>query len=217
MTFKNRNDAGILLAEKLDQYIKENTVLLAIPRGGVPVAFEIAKKYLLPLEPIMLKKIGHPLNKEYAIGAASLTHHFIKNHEEINAGYVNEELKKIRSKMISTYSKFMGSRQPMDLKNKTVIIIDDGMATGNTMLATIQIVEKSNPEKIIVATPVASMSALKLLRASADDVICYYVPSEFHGVGAFYKDFDQVEDDEVIQYLSHASKLREQGNSENKT
>jgi predicted phosphoribosyltransferase len=205
MIFRNRKEAGSILAGKLIKYVKANTVILAIPRGGVPVAYEIAQSYGIPLELILIKKIGHPANKEYAIGAASLSHYFIKDHESIDPEYIMEELERIRHKMKALYSKFKGNQQPVQLKDKIVIIVDDGIATGNTMIATIQVVKESKPEKIIVATPVASSTAVKGLKEIADDVIAVYIPPEFYGVGAFYQDFEQVADEEVVDLINKST------------
>lgn len=205
MIFRNRKEAGSILAGKLIKYIKQNTVILAIPRGGVPVGYEISQSYTLPLELVLIKKIGHPTNKEYAIGAASLTDYFIKDHEAADPEYISEELRRIRNKMTALYSKFKGKQPPPLLKDKIVIIVDDGIATGNTMIATIQVVKESKPEKIIVATPVASSSAVKALKEIADDVIAVYIPPEFYGVGAFYQDFEQVSDEEVVELINKST------------
>lgn len=205
MIFRNRKEAGSILTGKLIKYIKQNTVILAIPRGGVPVGYEISQSYTLPLELVLIKKIGHPTNKEYAIGAASLTDYFIKDHEAADPEYISEELRRIRNKMTALYSKFKGKQPPPLLKDKIVIIVDDGIATGNTMIATIQVVKESKPEKIIVATPVASSSAVKALKEIADDVIAVYIPPEFYGVGAFYQDFEQVSDEEVVELINKST------------
>lgn len=205
MIFRNRKEAGSILAGKLIKYIKQNTVILAIPRGGVPVGYEISQSYTLPLELVLIKKIGHPTNKEYAIGAASLTDYFIKDHEAADPEYISEELRRIRNKMTALYSKFKGKQPPPLLKDKIVIIVDDGIATGNTMIATIQVVKESKPEIIIVATPVASSSAVKALKEIADDVIAVYIPPEFYGVGAFYQDFEQVSDEEVVELINKST------------
>lgn len=201
MIFKNRKEAGEILAHKLLQFNTDHTIVLAVPRGGVPVGFEIANLLKAPLEPIMIKKIGHPANKEYAIGAASMNEYFISSVEQIPKEYIEDELIVIRKRLTDMYSKFLGSKKPTILKGKNVILVDDGMATGHTMMATLKVVSKSHPNQIIVAVPVASNSAIKLVQSMADIVVCNYIPDEFYGVGAFYKNFEQLTDEEVIGFF----------------
>lgn len=201
MIFANRAEAGTILAAKLWKYREENAVVMAIPRGGVPVAFEIAKSLGLPMDLALIKKIGHPNNKEYAIGATSLTDYFIVPFEKVSQEYVTAEVQKIRKRLNEMHSKFMGSKPVRDLKGKTVIVVDDGVATGNTLMATLQVLRKGNPFKIVVAVPVASTNAVRKLKPEADELICISEPEEFYGVGAFYKDFDQVTDEEVMDYF----------------
>jgi len=208
MYFKNRIEAGQMLAARLKKYKGDPGVVLAVPRGGVPVAYEVARELGFPLEVILTKKIGHPMNKEYAIGAASLSDYFVIPHDNVSDEYINREVEKIRHKLKEMYVKFMGDKEPESLTNKTVLVIDDGIATGNTLLATVNVLRKSNPEKIIIAVPVASESAITKLSREVDEVVTVYVPEEFYGVGAFYDDFDQVSDEEVLFYLN---KFRELG------
>ncbi|HET9746771.1 MAG TPA: phosphoribosyltransferase family protein [Chitinophagaceae bacterium] len=209
--FRDRTEAGLLLAERLKKFKNDPGVVLAVPRGGVPVAYFVATELGFPLEIILTKKIGHPANKEYAIGAASLTDYFIIPHEYVTAQYIRKELVQIRNKLREMYKKFMGDREPESLKGKTVIVVDDGVATGNTLLGTIQVLRKSNPEKVIIAVPVASKSAVEKLSRQADEVIALLVPEEFYGVGSFYQDFGQVSDEEVIFYLDKLRELRKAG------
>ena len=190
-----------MLAAKLKKYKGDPGVILAVPRGGVPVAYEVAKELGLPLEIVLTKKIGHPMNKEYAIGAASLTDYFVIPHEFVYDEYINSEVEKIRSKLKEMYVKFMGNKEPESLAGKTVIVIDDGIATGNTLLGTISVLRKANPAKIVIAVPVASAIAVDKLSQEVDEVITVFIPEEFHGVGAFYDDFEQVSDEEVLYYL----------------
>jgi putative phosphoribosyl transferase len=124
--FTNRKEAGLLLAAKLRRFKDEPGVVLAVPRGGVPVAYEVATELGFPMGLILTKKIGHPLNKEYAIGAASLTGYFVTPDENIAPSYIQEELQKIRERLKEMYRKFMGDHEPQKLEGRTVIIIDDG-------------------------------------------------------------------------------------------
>ena len=191
-----------LLARKLLKFNSKDTIVLAVPRGGVPVGFEVARLLQVPLEPIMIKKIGHPANKEYAIGATSMDEFFIASQEHIPKEYIDAELVLIRKRLTEMYSKFMGQKKPTNLKGMNVILVDDGMATGHTMMATLHVVKKSLPNQIIVAIPVASNNAVKLVKTLANVVVCIYIPDEFYGVGSFYEDFDQLTDKEVIGFFN---------------
>jgi predicted phosphoribosyltransferase len=209
--FRDRIDAGVKLAAKLQKYREESGVVIAIPRGGVPVAYAVARELNLPLEIILTKKIGHPSNKEYAIGAASLTDYFVIPHPGITDQYIQEELKEIRARLRQMQERYSHDYMPADIKDKIVILIDDGIATGNTILATIKVLNKGNPAKIIVATPVASQSAVDKLVSEVDEVVVVLIPKEFYGVGAFYQDFDQVSDQEVQNYLENLREFRPTG------
>jgi len=209
--FTDRIEAGILLAAKLKKYKDEPGIILAVPRGGVPVAYAVATELDFPVEVVLTKKIGHPMNKEYAIGAASLTDYFVEPHENVSDAYIQQELIRIRKRLREMYAKFMGEEKPASLEGKTVIVIDDGIATGNTILSTIQVLRKSNPGKIIIAVPVAAQSAVNKISRIADEVITVITPHIFHGVGAFYKDFSQVSDEEVIFYLNRLKEFKKAG------
>lgn len=209
--FRDRIEAGLLLAAKLEKYKNDPGVVLAVPRGGVPVAYAVAKELGFPIEVILTKKIGHPRNKEYAIGAASLTDYFIIPHESVTEEYIQQELQRIRSRLKEMYIRFMGDKEPENLKGKTVIVIDDGIATGNTLMGTVNVLRKSNPGKIVIGVPVASKSAVQKLSKEVDEVIAVIIPEEFYGVGAFYEDFEQVSDEEVMFYLDKLRGLRKTG------
>lgn len=211
MYFRDRTEAGLLLAEKLKQYKGQPGVVLAVPRGGVPVAYEVARELGLPLELILTKKIGHPMNKEYAIGAASLSDHFVIPHEQVSDEYIQEELGRIRRKLREMYATFMGDREPEPLAGKTVIVIDDGIATGNTLMGTIQVLRKAEPGRIIIAVPVASPQAVEKLSQQVDEMVVLFAPETFYGVGAFYEDFSQVSDEEVLEYLEKWRNLKKTG------
>lgn len=209
--FQDRIEAGLLLAEKLKKYKNQRGIVLAVPRGGVPVGYAVAKELGLPLEVVLTKKIGHPDNKEYAIGAASLTDYFVIPHENVTDRYIENELREIRSRLNKMHQQFMGDRQPENLTGKTVIVIDDGIATGNTLLGTVNVLRKSNPRKIVIGVPVASSSAVERLSKEVDEVVAVLVPDEFYGVGAFYEDFEQVSDEEALFYLDKLRELKKAG------
>ena len=200
--FNNREDAALKLAEKLEKYKNTNGIILAIPGGGVPIGFIIAKKLKLPLEIILSKKIGHPINSEYAIGSVTL-HNIILNEniKDVSKEYIQKERLEILNKLKEKYKIFMGEKKQTDLKNKTVIIVDDGIATGNTILAAIEDIKQNKPKEIIVAAPVAPKSVASKLSKLVDDFICLELPIEFMAVGQFYKNFSQVNVEDVIELI----------------
>lgn len=206
MMFKDRIEAGNLLAKQLSTYKSDNGVVLVIPKGGVPLGYVVAKELGFPMEIVFTKKIGHPNNKEYAIGAASLNDYFVIPHYDVSEEYIQEELKIVRNKLKRMQEKFMDNHKPESLHGKTVIIVDDGMATGNTVYSTISIIKKQNPAKLIVAVPVASPSAVQMISKDVDEVIVLKTPSDFSSVGVFYENFSDVSEQEVILYIE---KLRE--------
>ena len=198
-------EAGLMLAARLQKYKDKAGVILAVPRGGVPVAYAVAKELGLPVQLILTKKIGHPLNKEYAIGAAGLSDYFVIPHDNVTDDYIEEELTRIRTRLREMQKLFMGNKEPLSLEGKTVIVVDDGIATGNTLLGTINLLRKSKPGKIVIGVPVASGKAVEKLSKVADEIVSVLVPDEFYGVGAFYEDFQQVTDEEVKFYLDKLS------------
>lgn len=206
--FRDRIEAGQLLAEKLRKYRNDPGIILAIPRGGLPVAYAVAKELGWPIEIVLTKKLSHPLYKEYAIGAASLTDYFVMPHENISEDYIQKELLRVRTRLQEMHTRFMGDKEPANLEGKTVIVIDDGIATGNTILGMINVLRKSKPGKIIVGVPVASRNAVEKLTGEVHEIVTVMVPDPFFGVGSFYEDFDQVSDDEVLFYLEKLKELR---------
>jgi putative phosphoribosyl transferase len=199
---KDRIEAGIFLSEKLKKYQNSNSVVLAIPRGGVPVGYEIAKNLHLPLDIILSKKIGHPFNKEFAIGAISMDSTIIDEHSDVPLGYIEKEIPRLRKLLQQKYELYMGNREPINIEGKNVIVVDDGIATGKTLLACIAMLRKKNPAKIIVAVPVVPDDAINKFQQNTDEFIYLMAPEYFRGVGGFYEQFDQVQDREVIHMLS---------------
>lgn len=199
--FKDRTDAGFELALKLFKYKGKDGVVLAIPRGGVPVAAVVARELGMPMEVMLSKKIGHPLNPEYAIGAVSLEDRVITPHPDVDQEYIEKETVRIRKKLSENYHRFMGEKQPVPLDDKIVIIVDDGIATGNTLLSTLPMIRKQKPKKIIIAVPVAPSGAVLRLSRSVNEMVVALIPDAFYGVGGFYEDFHQVSDEEVVNYM----------------
>ena len=198
--FDDRTDAGIQLSEKLQHYRDEDVVVLAVPRGGLPVAALVAKSLNAPLDVALIKKLGHPFNKEYAIGAISLNNVVINDDTGISKSYIQSETQRIREVLQQRHDQYYKNRTSQNLTGKVVIIIDDGIATGSTVLATIQLVATQNPSKIVVAIPVAPGMSVARLKDTpeVDEVICVSTPLNFHAVGQFYRKFGQVSDDEAI-------------------
>jgi predicted phosphoribosyltransferase len=200
--FQDRIDAGLALSQHLQHYKNVDGLVLAIPRGGIPVASPVAKILHLPLELILSKKIGHPLHKEFAIGAVSLTEQVISPTAFATDEYIQQETLHIREQLRAMYKKFMGNKQQTPVKGKVVIIIDDGVATGHTLLSTLEMIKKEGPKKLVIAVPVASKQAAQKLSEVVDEFVCVWIPSQFRSVGEFYADFAQVSDEEVITMLS---------------
>jgi predicted phosphoribosyltransferase len=204
--FQDRIDAGLALAQHLQHYKNEDALTLAVPRGGVPVALPVAKILQLPLEIILSKKIGHPMHKEFAIGAVSLTGQVISPNSFASDEYIQQETRQIREQLKAMYTRFMGNKKPTPVTGKIVIIIDDGVATGHTLLSTIEMIRKENPKKVVLAVPVASKQAAQKLSEVADEFVCVWIPSNFRSVGEFYSDFTQVTDEDVIAMLDPSPK-----------
>jgi putative phosphoribosyl transferase len=200
---RNREEAAELLADRLEQYRGQKGVVLAIPRGGLPVAAPIAKRLGMPLEVIVSKKIGHPSNPEFAIGAVSLDDVEVDYRSDVSQEYIAAEAARLQESIREKYQLFMGDRQPVDVRDRIVILVDDGIATGKTLLSTVNTIKKKHPRKIIVAVPVAPASAIQRFEAIVDEVVCLLVPPFFQAVGQFYREFNQISDEEVISLLRH--------------
>jgi predicted phosphoribosyltransferase len=202
--FTDRREAGIRLAQKLEKFRGEKCLVLGIPRGGVPVAAEVSVALGCPLDVVLVKKLGHPMNPEYAIGAVSLSDRYIVPHDDVTDEYIEAETERVRARLRQMQEKFVGNRKPESVAGKTVIVVDDGIATGRTLLATIQLLRKQHPAKLVIAVPVASDSAIGALTPEADEIVCLRIPPVFYGVGQFYENFPQVSDEEVAQSLNEA-------------
>ncbi len=209
--FYDREEAGMLLAEKLKKSGYTDAVVLAVPRGGVPVGYVVSCALGLPLQLVLTKKIGHPQNPEYAIGAAGVNGFFISTEANVPEEYIHREVLRVQERLREMQRKFTGLEPERSLKDKTVIIVDDGIATGRTLQASVQLIRKSHPKKIVIAVPVAPAEAVHLLCEVADEVITVLVPRAFSGVGQFYEKFPQVSDEEVMELLGKAHGLKKAG------
>ena len=206
--FKDRKEAGSLLAHELIQYRSKNAVVLALPRGGVPVAFEIAKKLKLPLDIFPVRKVGHPDNPEYALCAVDQDGNTLCNEEEIanvEPVWLKKEIEEQRQEALRRAGLYRGNKKSLNLSGKIVILVDDGVATGLTLRLAIKSLRKKEPEKIIVAMPISPKETADILKAEVDKLIILDVPEYFAGsVGAYYENFGQVSDDEVISLVTTA-------------
>ncbi|HVY36083.1 MAG TPA: phosphoribosyltransferase family protein [Candidatus Paceibacterota bacterium] len=205
--FKNRHEAGILLAEKLQKYRGGDAVVLALPRGGVVVGRAVADALSLPLDIIATRKIGHPSNPEYAIGAVDAHGLSVFNEAEVasvDARWLKEETEKQMKEAKRRTSVYRKGKNPTALAGKIVIIVDDGIATGFTVRLATKVAQKEHAKKIIVAVPVAPLEAVdEIKQEGADEVILLEPPEDFFGaVGAHYQEFEQVEDQEVINLMN---------------
>ena len=207
MLFTDRIDAGKQLAAALQEYADApDTLIIALPRGGVVVGAEVARTLHLPLDIVSPRKIGAPFNEEYAIGAVTETGEGIIVGElvkelNVSEGYLKvaqeEETKKAKWRL----DHYRENRPPRELKNKRVIVIDDGIATGSTMRAAIKTIRSEEAKEIVLSVPVAPPGTLARLKKEVDKIVCLDSPHEFFAVGQFYKSFDQTDDEEVIALL----------------
>ena len=207
--FKDRTDAGLLLVKKLSNYHNnKDAVVVTIPRGGIPLGYVISKGLHLPLELVLSKKIGHPLHKEFAIGAVTLTDRILSDAaNDVSRMYIEAETSRIRTILKERQDGYYDKRKPISFKNKIVIVVDDGVATGNTLMSSIKLIEKQKPSQIIVALPVGPPSVIEKIKniPSVNDTICLLVPENFRAVGQFYKNFDPIKDNEVVTLLEKAN------------
>jgi putative phosphoribosyl transferase len=197
----DRKDAGTKLLPFIKKYIGQETLLFAIPRGGVAVAEPIAAYFKLPVHLLMIKKISQPGNEELAIGACGLKTFVLDERRLLNKKELNTVLHAIREKLLQRQTLLTNEVSSFNLSSKTALLIDDGAATGQTLLCGIHELKQMNPERIILAVPIASSDAEKLLKPEVDEFICPQVEEHLYAIGAFYEDFQQVTDDEVKKIL----------------
>ena len=204
--FKNRKEAGQLLAEALSQYHKKkDTLILAIPRGGVVVAYEVARQLDLPLDVVVIKKIGFPAHEELAVGATGLNSYILNENivqnYNVSQDYIQKQVNIKQREIELRYDLLRGNKRFYTVQNKTIIIIDDGLATGATMTMATQIIKKQSPKEVIVAIPVAPPDTVRKLAKIINRVLCLRQPSDFRAIGQFYRDFAQVDDEEAKRLL----------------
>jgi putative phosphoribosyl transferase len=200
MIFKNRKHAGEVLGSLLKKSSLTNSIVVSVPRGGLPVGYSIAQAIGVPMTIVFAKKIGHPTNPEYAIGAVTADDFFVEDDFEVPVEYLNSEVNRLQS-AIRTKQEEYSVDSTMNFKGKTLIIADDGVATGRTLMALIHLLRKKDPKKIIVAVPVGPRDSLKRLTEVVDEVVCPMIVDDFPGVGYFFEDFRQVSDEDAIEFL----------------
>lgn len=209
--FVDRKDAGEKLSIKLEKFKDEKPIVLAIPRGGIITACQTIKKFGLQWDLIIPRKIGLPHNKEIAIGAISLDGTYLFNEKyidmlNISEAYIKKEVFEQTEEIKRRLNKYKGNENFPDVKNKTVIIIDDGIATGFTIQVAIKSIKKHDPQKIILAVPVSPQDTISLLEKIVDEVICLFIPDEFYGVSSYYESFEQTTDEEVFNIVRELKK-----------
>lgn len=211
MIFKNRKDAGERIARSLEKYRGEDAVVFALPRGGVVLGAEIARWLSIPLDLIIAKKIGHPGNPEYAICAVAEEGEPVCNMKEVarvDPKWFEKKLEDVRLEIARRRQRYIGSEKRQSLEGKTAIIVDDGIATGLTIKAAIAEIKSRNPEKLIVAVPVVPYDTVNQIAEEVDSIVALHVDQHFVGaVGAYYYDFIQVEDKEVIEILNKTKSM----------
>jgi predicted phosphoribosyltransferase len=210
--FLDRRDGGRQLAAKLSEYAYQPDVIaLALPRGGVPVAHEVARALDVPLDLLIVRKLGLPGREELAIGAIASGGIRILNEDIVHAlsidpGVIDRVTEHEMEELQRRQQQYRGDRTALEVRGKTVILIDDGLATGASMLAAVQALRTRNPARIIVAVPAAAPQAIDLLRKKVDKIICVIAPDPFEGVGKWYEDFSQTTDEEVQLLLEKSDK-----------
>ena len=209
--FRNRRDAGRRLAVALAPYRESRPIVLALPRGGVPVGFEVAKALAAPLDVLLVRKIGAPGHEELGLGAVVDGHdpQLVLNEELVRAvapppGYIEAEEQRQLAEIERRRQEYVGNRTPVAVEGRTVIVVDDGIATGATVEAALRGLARNRPARLVLAVPVAPADSLEELSAECDELVCLATPDPFYAVGPHYRDFRQTEDGEVVRLLAQA-------------
>lgn len=210
--FRNREDSGKRLAKALAGYAKKKPVVLALPRGGVPVGYEIAKALGAPLDLVLVRKIGAPGQKELAVAAVvdGQDAEVVINEEvadllQLSADYVDKEATRQLEEIERRRRLYFGARPRVALAGRTAIIVDDGIATGATVRAALRAVRRAKPAALVLAVPVAPLDTLEMLKPEVDDLVCLAAPAAFGALSLYYDDFTQVDDEAVTDMLRQAA------------
>ena len=211
MLFRNRSEAGRLLAGHLKDYAgRADVIVLALPRGGVPVAFEVAEALRAPLDVFVVRKLGVPGQEELAMGAIAtggvrVTNKEVLRHLHISGEVFEAAAAREAGELERREREYRGNRPAPDLRGRTVILVDDGLATGSTMRAAARALRELGPERVVVAVPVGAPQTCEEFRAEVDEVVCAMTPEPFRGVGLWYDDFTQTSDEEVHELLGRSA------------
>ena len=207
--FRDRADAAERLARALKRYRgRPGLLVLAVPRGGLPVGAVLARELGADLDVVLTKKIGHPHNPEFAIGAVSLTGADVDldvlRREGVDPEYAVREAERLREVLRERYRLYRGDAKPPAVRGRTVILTDDGVATGRTLAAAVALLKEDGAARVVVAVPVGPPDSIAALREKADEVVCLETPGDFMAIGQYYRNFDQVSDEEAVALLRGA-------------
>jgi len=211
MIFLNRTEAGIKLAARLTAYAnRPDVIVLGLPRGGVPVAFEVARALHVPLDIFLSRKLGVPSQEELAFGALASGGVRVLDQEIIDeVGISKTEIEQVTDRVKKELERrelvYRAGRPPLKVEGNTVILVDDGIATGSSIRAGVSALKQMKPARIVIAVPVAPVSTCNRLRAEVDELVCLYMPESFFAIGQFYEDFSQLTDEEVIDLLRRSA------------
>ena len=209
MRYPDRRDAGRVLAEHLQAYADGDSVVIALPRGGVPVAFEVARALDAPLDLLAVRKLGAPGNPEFGVGAiaedgTAVLDRDLARRTGMTQDLLDQTVARETRELHRRVARYRGDRAPVAVQGRTAIVVDDGVATGLTDLAAVRAMRKAEARRVVVAVPVGAGDSLALLAQEADDVVCPLIPDDLLGVGRWYEDFAPAEDDEVLACLAQA-------------
>jgi putative phosphoribosyl transferase len=212
MIFRNRKEAGQMLAKQLRAYAnREDVIVLGVPRGGVPVAFEVATALQAPLDIFVLRKLGVPGHEELAFGAIASGGSLVLEPRVIEGLDISDRQMEVvtaneRRELQRRELAYRGDKPPLEIEGLIAIVVDDGIATGSSIRAGIKALRQLRPARIVVAVPVAPLATCKRLRPEVDELVCVHMPQSFYAIGQFYKDFSQVSDQEVIELMKRTHK-----------
>jgi putative phosphoribosyl transferase len=212
--FEDRTATGRLLATELARFASERPVVLALPRGGVPIGFEIARALDAPLDLVLVRKIGAPFQPELAVGAVVngsspeiVLNRDVLEHFQVEDSYIAEASRRQLEEIERRRQLYLAGRPKVEVAGRTAIVVDDGIATGATMEAALRATRRREPRRLVLATPVAPPETIDRLRPEVDEVVCLATPESFGAIGAFYRDFRQLCDEDVIRLLAEAAAL----------